>query len=92
MLPEQTARIERATWKRYGFYLDLAVMAIFALAMVLTVRHSFHAGAAYERGELGAATSALWLVVADTAFLVASLAWIFYRFFSYQHEVLTRRF
>lgn len=84
-------RIDRATWRRYLFYVDLVVIAVFALSLTLLVRHSFQAGQLVARDELNASTQALWLVVSDTAFLVASLSWIFYRFFRNQYLVMTRR-
>ncbi|MGB0653175.1 MAG: hypothetical protein ACPGQL_08225 [Thermoplasmatota archaeon] len=89
---EDLQQVDRATWRRYLFYIDLAVIAIFALSLVLLVRHTFAAGQFYERDEFTIATRSLWLVVGDTAFLVGSLGWIFYRFFRNQYLVLTRRF
>lgn len=85
-------KVDRATWRRYVFYVDLAVIAIFAVALILLVRHTWQGGMLYERGSFSSSTNALWLVVADTAFLVGALGWIFYRFFRNQYLVLTRRF
>jgi len=89
---EAAQRIDRATWKRYLFYLDLCIIAVFAVSLILLVRHSFLGGQWYERGELQQTTDLLWMIVADAAFLVASLAWIFYRFFRNQYLVMTRKF
>ncbi len=85
-------RIDRQTWRKYLFYMDLAVIAVFCISMALLVRHTFLAGQWFERGEFGISTDILWLVVIDTAFLVGSLSWIVYRFFRNQYLVLTRRF
>ncbi len=89
---EDLQKVDRGTWRKYLFYIDLAVIAIFMLSIVLLVRHTFMAGQWYERDELSLATRGLWLVVGDTAFLVAALGWIFYRFFRNQYLVITRRF
>ncbi len=85
-------QIERRTWQKYLFYMDLAVIAIFCVSLILLVRHTFLAGLLYDRGEFSSSTRALWLVVGDAVFLVGSLGWVFYRFFKNQYIVLTRRF
>ncbi len=89
---EDLQKIDRATWRKYLFYLDLVVFAIFAISLVLVVRHTYHAGMQVEAGSLANSTRILWQVAADTAFLVGSLSWIVYRFFRNQYIVLTRRF
>ncbi len=85
-------RIDRQTWRKYLFYVDLLVIAIFAISLALLVRHTFVAGQWYERGEFGISIDTMWLVVVDSAFLVGALSWIVYRFFRNQYLVLTRRF
>jgi len=85
-------RVDRPTWRRYLFYVDLAVFAIFGISLILLARHSFMSGMEYEGANFGLAVDLLWFVVADTAFLIASLCWIVYRFFHNQYIVLTRRF
>ena len=74
-------------WKRFLLYLDLGVVSVFAVSLILLVRHSFQAGRLFEAGAFGASTQTMWLLVADTAFLVASLAWIFQRFFRMQAQL-----
>lgn len=91
MMPQDAQRLGRANWRRNIFYIDLVVLGVFVVALILLVRHTFVAGQFYERGAFDSSTTALWLVVGDTAFLVAALAWIFYRFFRNQYLVLTRR-
>ncbi len=89
---DSVTQVDRATWRRYLFYIDLVVIAIFAIALILLVRHSFVGGQLYANGDFDSSSDAMWLVVGDTAFLVAALGWIFYRFFRNQYLVLTRRF
>jgi len=89
---DDLARIDRATWRRYLFYIDLAVFLIFAVSLALVVRHTYQAGQLVAKDQFGSATRTLWFVVTDTAFLVGSLSWIVYRFFRNQYLVLTRRF
>ncbi len=85
-------RVERATWRKYLFYMDLVVIAIFAISLALLVRHTFIAGQLFERGAFDISTATMWLVVIDTAFLAGSLMWIVFRFFRNQYIVLTRRY
>ncbi len=85
-------RIDRQTWRKYLFYVDLVVISIFAISLSLLVRHTFLAGQWFERGQFGISMDVMWLVVIDTAFLVGALSWMVYRFFRNQYLVLTRRF
>ena len=85
-------KVDRDTWRRYLFYIDLAVIAVFVITLVVSFRHAFLAGSWYERGEIIAAGTNLWLLVGDMVFLTASMCWIFYRFFKNQYLVITRRF
>ncbi len=89
---EDLQRIDRQTWRKYLFYIDLIVIAIFAISLALLIRHTFLAGQWYERDEFGLSMDTMWLVVVDTAFLVGALSWMVYRFFRNQYLVLTRRF
>jgi hypothetical protein len=89
---EDLGRIDRATWRKYLFYLDLAVFAVFAISLVVLVRHAFAAGEWRGQGQTGFFSDTMWLVAVDTAFLVGALSWIVYRFFRNEYLVLTRRF
>lgn len=92
MVYQDMQRVDRQTWRRYLFYVDLAVFAVFAISLILLVRHAFLGGQYYNEGNFDQGTDALWYVVADTVFVVASFCWIVYRFFRAQYIVLTRRF
>ncbi len=85
-------RIDRQTWRKYLFYIDLVVIAIFAISLALLVRHTFVAGQLLERGAFDLSTDTMWLIVVDTAFMVGAFSWVVYRFFRNQYLVLTRRF
>ncbi len=89
---EQLQHVDRQTWRRYLFYMDLAVFAIFAVSLSLLVRHTFEAGQLFNQGEFGLANRTMWQIVTETAFLVGSFSWIAYRFFRNEYIVMTRRF
>lgn len=91
MVFEEVQKVDRATWRRYLFYIDLAVIAVFIVSLVVSIRHAFLAGQWYAAGEIDIAGQNLWLLVGDTVFVTGSLSWIFYRFFKNQYLVVTRR-
>jgi hypothetical protein len=92
MVYNDMQKVDRPTWHRYLFYVDLAVFAIFAISIILGARHAFMSGMAKQGAQFDLSIELMWLVVADVVFLVASLCWILYRFFRSQYVVMTRRF
>jgi hypothetical protein len=88
---DEVQKIDRAAWRRYLFYIDLAVIAVFVVSLVVAIRHAFMAGQWYANDEIEIAGQNLWLLVGDTVFVTGSLCWIFYRFFKNQYLVVTRR-
>lgn len=89
---EDLNQIDRKTWRRYLFYMDLAIFAVFGVSLTLLIRHTFLAGQLHNMGEFTQSSQVLWQVVADTAFLVASFSWILYRFFRNEYLVMVRRY
>lgn len=82
--------LDRQEWGRVLFYTDLIVMAVFVVSVVLLVVNAYVAGMRLEAGEYGMSHRALWNVAIATGFMVASLAWIFFRFFKHQYDALRR--
>ncbi|MHB8605476.1 MAG: hypothetical protein ACYDCK_09495 [Thermoplasmatota archaeon] len=66
--------------KRVFLYLDVLVIGIFAISLSLLVRDAYVAGY-WENRELGLHNLGFWAMMRDAAFLVASLAWVFFRYF-----------
>ncbi|HEC88321.1 MAG TPA: hypothetical protein ENI52_03280 [Thermoplasmata archaeon] len=79
-------------WKRWLFYVDVMVIAIFAIATVYMAEDAFWAG--YHRAigssHINEYGEALWHLARDVAFQVASLSWIFYRLFRCQFLLLKK--
>ncbi|HVL48339.1 MAG TPA: hypothetical protein VM889_07275 [Candidatus Thermoplasmatota archaeon] len=76
-----TSRFDRRDTKKILLYVDLAVILVFAVSLVLLVKDAYAAGF-YEASAAGERLGqSLWFMARETAFLVASLAWIFFRFF-----------
>lgn len=85
-----TRYIDRREWSRILFYTDLVVIAVFAVALVMLVVNAYMAGYQLQAGEYVASNATLWKVAVSTAFLVGSMAWIFFRFFKNQYLAMKR--
>lgn len=74
------------------FYVDIIIIAIFAIATVYMARDAYWAG--YYRNvdhfDLNEHSKELWYLARDVAFQVATLAWIFYRLFHNQLLLLRK--
>lgn len=76
-----TQNFEKQEIKRFLFYGDILVVGIFVIALALLVRDAYFAGWYMATGNTAEHTRNLWYMARETAFLTASLAWIFVRFF-----------
>lgn len=78
-----TARFEKRDFQKIFLYLDILVMAIFAVSLVVLIRDAYVAGFYEQRvDELYSAN--FWAMLRDAVFVVGSLSWIFYRYFRSQ--------
>ena len=77
--------IDTKKWRRWLFYIDIIVIAIFIISIVVLVQDAYMAG--YHYG-LSAHDTYLWNMARDVAFLTGSVAWVFYRFFRNEFLVL----
>ena len=75
-----TARFERRDLAKAFVWLDLLVVAIFAVAMLALVRDAYLAGFWQDRDGVEHATG-FWAMLRDAVFLVGALSWFFYRHF-----------
>jgi hypothetical protein len=84
--------LDKTAWKKYLFYGDMLVWSIFGVATAFMVSNIFVAG--WARGELdwGAYSSAWWNSMISLAFMVGSLAWIFFRFWKNGYLAMRRPF
>ena len=73
-------------WQRWLFYLDIIIIAIFAVATVYMAQDAYWAGFYRNpgNGDINEHSKALWHLARDVAFQVAALAWILYRLFHSQ--------
>lgn len=75
-----TARLEKREFKKIFLYLDLLVVAIFAVSLVMLTRDAYVAGF-YEQRVSDLYSINFWAMLRDAVFVVGSLAWLFFRYF-----------
>ena len=90
MVEARKQQIDKETWDKMSFYIDIVVFAIIAICIYLLIQHSYYAGMYQSTG--GAVLSQEWFTVAGVvAFLAICLTWIFFRLFRYRGQ-LERRY
>ncbi|RLF62387.1 MAG: hypothetical protein DRN16_01675 [Thermoplasmata archaeon] len=90
MIYERFNQIERKTWRKWLFYIDIIIIAIFVISLVFLAEDAYYAGFYYGGGKTSVAQKQMWYVVRDASFITATLAWLFYRFFRNQFLLLRR--
>ncbi|PKK86578.1 MAG: hypothetical protein CVT48_00540 [Thermoplasmata archaeon HGW-Thermoplasmata-1] len=78
---EYFRQIDKKRWKKWLFYLDLVMIAIFIFALVMLVRDTYFSGYYLALMEQDMHDFHLWGVVRDAVFAAFSGAYIFVRFF-----------
>ena len=78
-----TTRFEKRDFKKIFLYLDILVMAIFAVSLVVLVRDAYVAGF-YEQRVADLYSLNFWAMLRDAVFVVGRLAWMFFRYFRTQ--------
>jgi hypothetical protein len=77
--------VDPKKWRRWLFYIDIVVVAVLIIAIVLLAQDAYYAG--YYHGN-NREVDFMWKVARDVAFVTGALAWLFYRFFKNEFEVL----
>ena len=89
MTDARKQQIDRETWDKMSFYIDIVVFAIIAICIYLLIQHSYYAGMYQSVG--GTVLSQEWFTIAGVvAFLAICLTWIFSRLFRYRGEIEKR--
>ena len=87
----QISSVDRTSWKQYLFYVDMVVWGIFGLAIAYVVGNIYLVGY-YEGNTPGGHEGAWWKAFIGLSFLVASLAWVFFRFWKNGFLAMKRPF
>ena len=91
MVETNIHQIDRKTWAKWSFYVNIAVFIVIAIFIYLLILDSYQAGKlAYQSGG-GDQMSQAWLFIArDVAFLAIGLTWIFFQLFKSQLLIIRR--
>jgi hypothetical protein len=84
--------IDRRTWKKYLFYVDMLVWGIFGVAMAFLLANMYVAGWAEGQRDTPAMTDAWWNALVSLSFMVGAIAWLFFRFWKNGYLALKKPF
>ena len=83
-------QINKKTWNKWSFYLNIIVFILIALFIFLLILDAYNAGklAGHATGDQ---LSQAWIYIArDIAFLAISLTWVFFQLFKNQLLIMRR--
>lgn len=89
---DEYRHIDKMAWRKYLFYVDLIAWGIFAIAVWYTVTNIYFAGMHRAGDQMVLYEESWWRAFTGLAFLVASLAWVFFRFWKHSWRSLQRSF
>jgi hypothetical protein len=89
MVEGRTHQIDKESWRKWSFYIDVIVFIIIAICIYLLIADSYRAGTYQSAG--GVVLSNAWLTIArDVAFIAVALSWVFFRMYMYRGELYRR--
>ena len=89
MTEARKQKIDKETWSKISFYVDIIVFAIIAICIYLLIQNSFYAGNKLDAG--GFVLSQAWFNIAGiVAFLAICLTWVFIRLFRFRGQIERR--
>ncbi len=84
MTETRKQQIDKETWGKVSFYIDIVVFAIIAVCIYLLIQLSYAAGGSANSDQI-------WFSIAGVvAFLAICLTWIFFRLFRYRGQIERR--
>ena len=84
-------QIDKKSWYKLSFYLNIVIFIIIAIAIALLITHTYTAGKIAASSSGGDFLSQHWIYVgADIAFLAVSLTYVFVQLFKYQRIIMRR--
>ena len=73
-------QVDKGAWRKYLFYVDMVVWGIFALAVAYVVGNIYLVGFYEGAADLTTHEASWWRAFIGLSFMVAALAWVFFRF------------
>ena len=90
MVESRLHQINKKTWNKWSFYLNIIVFIVIALFIILLILDSYNAGKLAGQGS-GDQLSQAWIYIArDVAFLAIALTWTFFQLFKSQLLIMRR--
>jgi uncharacterized BrkB/YihY/UPF0761 family membrane protein len=92
MVENRMHQIDKKTWYKWSFYLNIIMFIIIAVALFLLIIDSYHAGqlAASEAYGTDALSQAWLIIVRDVAILAVAFTYVFFIIFRYQRMISRR--
>jgi NhaP-type Na+/H+ or K+/H+ antiporter len=92
MVDTRIHQIDKKTWHKWSFYINLIIFIIIALAIYLLIIDSYNAGQIAQSQAYGTdQLSQAWLAIGrDIAFLAICLTYVFSILYRYQRLIIRR--
>jgi len=91
MVEGQFHQIDRKTWNKWLFYINILVFIIIAVSIYLLIIDSYSAGKLASQSAGGDKLSQAWLIISrDIAFIAVGFTYIFFQLFKYQKIIIRR--
>ena len=88
---DEPFQVDRREWRKYLFYIDVVVWAVFAAATAYVIGNVYLAG--FELGtDRPDNDGNWWRVMTGFAFMMGALSWVFFRFWKNGFLALKRPF
>jgi hypothetical protein len=82
--------IDKKTWNKWSFYINVILFLIIAIFIYLLIFDSFNAGILYVENDTNLLTNAWIAVVRDVAFLAVGIVILFVQMFNYYRQFSRR--
>jgi preprotein translocase subunit SecG len=89
MIDNKKQQVDKETWSKMSFYIDIIVFFIIAICLYLLIQQSYYAGMYQSVG--GIRLSQQWFRISGViGILAVCLTWIFFRLFRYRGQIQQR--
>lgn len=89
---DQSRLMDKTAWRKYLFYIDMVVWGIFAVAVAYVVGNIYVVGYSEAATMRDLHEDSWWRAFIGLAFMVGSLAWVFFRFWRNGYKAMRRPF
>lgn len=83
-------QIDKKTWNKWSFYINVIIFILIAIFIYLLIRDSYQAGLVSVQNDANVLTNAWFMIVRDVAFLAAGFVILFFQLFNYYRQLMRR--